>query len=298
VEAALARVQSEKLKGPGLAPEPRASRAALGSSWEHWRRTNVRPQKQPEFVTVAVTLPLGDITAEQLRLSGELALAYGDGTVRVSADQDLFFRWIPANDVAELYRRLVAAGLGLPDAGTIADVTSCPGAESCRLAVTQSRGAARLLGEQLRSRPDLVALADDLQIKISGCPNGCGQHHIAGLGLQGSVRRLGDRMIPQYFVSLGGGVDDRGARFGRLAAKLPARRLSEALERLLTLYRDRRDRDETATAFFERVELEEVRRRLSDLESLTPEDASDEDYVDLAETSAYRFEVMEGECSA
>jgi sulfite reductase (NADPH) hemoprotein beta-component len=105
-------------------------------------------------------------------------------------------------------------------------------------------------------------------------------------------------MIPQYFVSLGGGVDDRGARFGRLAAKLPARRLSEALERLLTLYRDRRDRDETATAFFERVELEEVRRRLSDLESLTPEDASDEDYVDLAETSAYRFEVMEGECSA
>ena len=97
------------------------------------------------------------------------------------------------------------------DANTVADVTSCPGAESCRLAVTQSRGLGRLLGDHLRARPDLVAAAEDLQIKISGCPNGCGQHHIAGLGFQGSVRRLGARVVPQYFVMVGGGVDDEGA---------------------------------------------------------------------------------------
>jgi len=298
LEATLARARAARVSGPGLVPEQRASRPALGSAWEHWRRTNVRPQKQPGFATVSVTLPLGDITAAQLRLCADLALSFGDGTVRVSPDQDLFFRWVPASAVPSLYRQLVAAGLGLPDAGTIADVTSCPGAETCRLAVTQSRGAAQLLGEQLRSRPDLVATAADLQIKISGCPNGCGQHHIAGLGLQGSVRRLGDRVIPQYFVSLGGGVDERGARFGRLAAKLPARRLPEALERLIVLYRDRRSKGETATRFFERVDLEEVRRRLADLEAITPEDALAEDYVDLAEEADYRFDVMEGECSA
>ena len=92
---------------------------------------------------------------------------------------------------AQLYRRLAAAGLGLAEAGTIADVTSCPGAESCRLAVTQSRGLGRLLEDHLRARPDLIAAADGARIKISGCPNGCGLHHIATIGFQGSVRRLG-----------------------------------------------------------------------------------------------------------
>ena len=94
-------------------------------------------------------------------------------------------------DVRQLYRRLAAAGLGLAEAGTIADVASCPGAESCRLAVTQSRGLGRLLEDHLRARPDLIAAADGARIKISGCPNGCGQHHIATIGFQGSVRRLG-----------------------------------------------------------------------------------------------------------
>jgi len=298
VEGVLDRARSARLRGPGLVPEQRAARPALGSAWEHWRRTNVKTQKQPGWVTVSATIPLGDVTGEQLRIAADLALAYGDGTVRVSPDQDLFFRWVKQNDAAQLYRRLVAAGLGLPDAGTVADVTSCPGAESCRLAVTQSRGAARLLGDQLRARPDLVATAADLQIKISGCPNGCGQHHIAGLGLQGSVRRLGDRVIPQYFVSVGGGVDDRGARFGRLAGKIPVRRLPDALERLVALYRDRRARGESATAFFERVDLELVRSRLADLEAMTADEAVAEDFVDLGESGEYRFEVMEGECSA
>ena len=111
--------------------------------------------------------------------------------MRVTADQDLVFRWVRVGDVRELYRRLAAAGLGLAEAATIADVTSCPGAESCRLAVTQSRGLGRLLEEHLRARPDLIAAADGAHIKISGCPNGCGQHHIATIGFQGSVRRVG-----------------------------------------------------------------------------------------------------------
>src|SRR6202040_2975954 len=125
--------------------------------------------------------------SEQMRVIGELARAYGDGTIRVTADQDLVFRWVSASDVREVYRRLAAAGLGLAEAGTIADVTSCPGAESCRLAVTQSRGLGRLLEESLRARPDLIEAADGARIKISGCPNGCGQHTVATIGFQGSV---------------------------------------------------------------------------------------------------------------
>src|SRR5438132_14416035 len=92
-----------------------------------------------------------------MRVLGELARAYGDGAVRTTPEQDLLFRWVNACDVRQLYRRLAAAGLGLAEAGTVADVTSCPGAETCRLAVTQSRGLRRLLEQHLRARPDLIA---------------------------------------------------------------------------------------------------------------------------------------------
>ena len=213
-------------------------------------------------------------------------------------DQNLLFRWVRVGDVRELYRRLAAAGLGLAEASTIADVASCPGAESCRLAVTQSRGLGRLLEDHLRARPDLIAAADGTRIKISGCPNGCGQHHIATLGFQGSVRRVGAKAVPQYFVMVGGGTTADGASFARLAAKVPARRLPEVVERLIAMYaRERRD-GESATDFFARIDVTEVALELRDLQKLTEADAVPLDFVDLAETGEFAPEVMEGECSA
>ena len=245
-----------------------------------------------------VTVPLGDLTSAQMRVIGDLARAYGDKTIRVTPDQNFVFRWVAARDVRPLYRRLAAAGLSFAEAGTIADVVSCPGAESCRLAVTQSRGLGQLLEEHLRARPDLVAAADGMHIKISGCPNGCGQHHIATIGFQGSVRRVGLRPVPQYFVMVGGGVSDNGATFGRLAAKIPARRIAETVERLIALYTRDRQPDESAAAFFARVDLLTVKRTLHDLERFTAEDATADDWVDLAESTAFAPEVMDGECSA
>ena len=154
----------------------------------------MRPQKQFGYVMAIATVPLGDLTSEQMRVLGELARAYGDGTVRVTPDQDLVFRWVNAvrraRSCIAAWRRRASAW---PRPATIADVASCPGAESCRLAVTQSRGLGRLLEDHLRARPDLIAAADGARIKISGCPNGCGQHHIATIGFQGSVRRIGSR---------------------------------------------------------------------------------------------------------
>jgi sulfite reductase (NADPH) hemoprotein beta-component len=218
--------------------------------------------------------------------------------VRTTADQDIVLRWVRTAEVPALYRRLEAAGLGLPDANTVADVTSCPGAESCRLAVTQSRGLGRLIGDHLRARPDLVAAAEDLQIKISGCPNGCGRHHVAGIGFQGSVRRLGSRVVPQYFLMVGGGVDHQGASFGRIAAKVPARRMPEAVERLIGVYAQESRPGETATAFFRRVEVSRVKAALADLEQLTAEEAQAEDFIDLGEQTQFKVEAMDGECSA
>ena len=292
------RAASADVRGPGIVPGIRQPLPVLNGGFVHWKSTNVRRQKQAGYALVTVTVPLGDLTGAQLRLLGDLALAYGDGTVRVTHNQDLLFRWVAAGDVAELYARLAAANLGLPDANTLADVTSCPGAESCRLAVTQSRGLGKVLGDFLRERPDVVAAVPGLDIKISGCPNGCGQHHIAGVGFQGSVRKMGDKAVPQYFVMLGGGVDGARASFGRLAAKVPARRVPQALERLVALYTNERRDGETALAFFRRVDLAGVKKLLADLEALSLEDARPEDFIDLAEESEFKVEIQEGECMA
>jgi len=292
-----ARAQAAVLRGPGIRPDVRPELTVLNDAIVSWARTNVRPQKQDGWSVVTLTVPLGDLTSAQLRVLAELARAYGDGSVRMTADQDLLFRWVRTAFVPALYRQLAAAGLGRGGAGTIADVTSCPGAEACKLAVTQSRGLGRALSDHLHERPDLVEAAGALSIKISGCPNGCGQHHIAGIGFQGSVRKLGDRVVPQYFVMVGGGVDGSGARFGRIAAKVPVRRVTEALERLIAFYAAERNRDESSAAFFGRVEVERVKALLLDLETLKPEDAVAADFVDLGEESAFKVETMAGECS-
>ncbi len=140
-----ARVAAVAPHGPGITPMLVPVFIAGDEAYDRWRQTNVRPQKQFGYVIATATVPLGDLTSEQMRVLADLARAYSDGTVRVTVDQNLVLRWVPVGEVRELYRRLAAASLGLAEASTIADVTSCPGAESCRLAVTQSRGLGRLL---------------------------------------------------------------------------------------------------------------------------------------------------------
>ena len=297
VETAARSVATE-LRGPGFRPRVEPVLARSRAEMGRWTRTNVRPQKQAGYVVATVTVPLGDLTSAQLRVLADLAACFSDGTVRTTHEQNLLLRWVPEAAVPELHCQLAAAGLGLGDAGTIADPVSCPGAEACRLAVTQSRGLARLLQEHVAARPGLAEAAADLSIKISGCPNGCGQHHVAGLGFQGSVRKLEGRAVPQYFVMVGGGVTDGRAHFARIAAKVPTRRTGEALERLVSLYRSDAEPGESAKAFFRRVELARVKDVLADLEALRPEDAAPSDFVDLGDEGEFKVEAMEGECSA
>src|SRR5262249_14370242 len=195
----VSRVSAGQPTGPGVTPTIVPVFLSSDEAYQRWRTTNVKPQKQFGYVMATATVPLGDLTSEQMRVLADLADAYSAGSLRVTVEQNLVFRWVAVSDVRELYRRLAAASLGLAEASTVADVTSCPGAESCRLAVTQSRGLGRLLEEHLRGRPDLIAAADGAHIKISGFPNGCGQHHIATISVHGSGRRGGGKAVPQYF---------------------------------------------------------------------------------------------------
>ena len=294
-----ALVGATAVKGPGIVPLLQAGDGGPGRERTEWLRTNLRPQKQSEYSQVTVSLELGDITSGQMRAIAALSRAYADGLVRVTVDQNLLLRWVRSGQVPGLYRRLAAAGLARGGAGTITDVTSCPGAESCRLAVTQSRGLARLIEDNLdQQSPKLLRMAADARIKISGCPNGCGQHHVASIGFQGSVRKLGDRVVPQYFLMVGGGQGQDGACFGRLAAKIPARRVPEAVERLLRLYQTERSPGESARMFFHRVDVARARAAVADLEQLTPDAVVPQDFIDPGEDHAFTPEVMDGECSA
>jgi sulfite reductase beta subunit-like hemoprotein len=296
VEAVAARVVTST-RGPGIHPGT-VSLEPLKDTYLRWLKSNVGLQKQPGYCHVTVRLPLGDFTAGQMRVLADLSEAYGDGEMRVTIEQNVLYRWVKKEAIEGFYRRLEAAGLGAPDALRLSDVVSCPGAESCKLAVTQSRGLGLVLTEHLSAHPELVDLVSSGDIKISGCPNGCGQHHIASIGFQGSVRKVAGKAIPQYFVMVGGGCTEEGAHFGKVVSKVPVNRLTAAVDRLLELYKEQRIGDENLGAFFRRVSPAVATARLKDLGELLPEDVAPEDLIDLGDTTPFNPEVMEGECAS
>ena len=294
----IARTVMTPVSGPGIMPGT-VRLQPLPDAYVRWMSHNVSRQRQHGYCHVIVRLPLGDFTAGQMRVLADLGEAYGDGTMRLTVEQNVLYRWVKTDAVEPFYQRLVAAGLGAPDALTLSDVVSCPGAESCRLAVTQSRGLGRTLTEHFSERPDLVDLVPSGNIKISGCPNGCGQHHIASIGFQGSVRKLGARQVPQYFVLVGGGCSDEGvAHFGKVVSKVPVHRMNDVVDRLLGLYQAQHLPDEDLGAFFRRIPYATATDALKDLAQLLPNEATDEDFIDLGESQAFSPEVMDGECSA
>jgi len=262
------------------------------------------PQKQQGYNAVTVRLLRGDVTAAQFRGVAKLARQLGDGMARTTIDQNLLLRFVPDDALEALHQGLKDLELAEPDAGTIVDVTSCPGAESCNLAVTASRELASALSAKLSAAvseaagsADAVAAAKDLHLKISGCPNSCGQHHVAGIGFHGSMRRVGGRVVPEYTLHLGGGIDGNGAVFGRAFAKVPARRTPGALLKLLELYLAERQPGEDALTFFRRVPEETVKGALADLSKIDEATATAEDYLDLGDDKEFEVATGPGECA-
>jgi sulfite reductase beta subunit-like hemoprotein len=302
------RAERDKIRAEGGAPlvlpaqpevpvrrAPLTQVASFEPGYDAWAAHNVRAQKQPGFASVVIRLILGDITAVQLRALADLVVSYGEGELRTTNEQNLVLRYVPVARLPALHRELVRVGLALQDANTVADVTSCPGASSCKIAVTASRGLGAQLTELLARRPDLIAAARGVDIKVSGCPNGCGQHYIAGVGFQGGMRKVAGRPAPQYLVYVGGGIRADGADFGRLIGKVPARRAAATLERLLDFYIRE---GATGHAFWTGVPVETLRGLIADLTVLADADAVEADFVDLGEATAFELVDGEGECAS
>jgi len=299
------RAEGGRPLGVAPAPKPRAvpapgqldDRGPL-PEFEAFKASNVRAQKQAGFSSVIVRLPGGDISPAQFRALGAMVAKYGEGELRTTNEQNLVIRFVPTWQLSDLHRELVAAGLGQAGAMTLADVLSCPGASTCKIAVTNSKAIGFALTAELDARPDLVAQAPGLDIKISGCPNGCGQHYSSVIGLQGGMLKIDGKPVPQYFVYVGGGFAADGPKFGRIAGKVPARRAGAAIERLVQMYAAEKQPGETPLAFFTRVEPAQVTARIKDLTELDAQSAKPEDFVDLGDSKAFELVEMEGECAA
>ena len=174
--------------------------------FEEWYQSNVKLQKQPGYAFVTITLPLGDITADQTRALADISRKYVKDTIRATVEQNIVLRWVTMTDLPALYRDLKAVGLGDPGAESTVDITACPGTDSCKLGVSSSRGLAAHLRDYF-TETGVPEEIKGLRIKISGCPNSCGQHHIANIGFFGSSRRMGGHIAPYYQVLLGGAHD-------------------------------------------------------------------------------------------
>jgi len=285
---------------PPSTHESPAPAGPLGRGYLRWRGTNAVAQDQPGYHTVIVRLPLGRITTAQFAALADVSEAFSEGSLRLSVDQNVLLRYVPNDRLGALYTALDAAGLANPDARTVADVTTCPGAESCNLAVTSSRQVGAAITARLESDPalsEIVALARDATVKVSGCPNSCGQHHIATLGWHGAARRVGDRTAPVYQLHLGGGFDAGGARFGRQVVKVAARRVPEAMARLLALYAAERTEGDTADSYFRDLPSPRVEALLRDLVALDAE-TPDEVFLDIGQAQGFQVAIGEGECAA
>jgi sulfite reductase (NADPH) hemoprotein beta-component len=278
------------------APVVERSEGPLPDGYLRWRSTCVVDQRQDGFAAVYIRLFLGDITSGQLRALAGILPRFGDGTVRLTIDQNALVPWVDRRSLPALFLALRDAGLARSDVHTAGDVTSCPGAESCNLAVTASRNVAKAISERLE-RPDVSGAAglSDTTIKISGCPNSCGQHHVADIGWHGAAKMVNGTAYPMYQLHLGGGVDQGGARFGRQVVKVVARRVPEAVALLLKLYDAERTDGETTADFYRRVDPKRVIAALGDLAVGTP-GAGEE--TDVGEATGFHVAIGAGECAA
>lgn len=272
---------------------------AKSDAFSAWYATNVYPQRQPGYAVVSVTLPLGDATSDQFRLMADLARKYVKDTVRTTVEQNIVYRWVSEADVPELYESLVAAGLGDPGASSIVDVTACPGTDTCKLGIASSRGLAAELRTQLAEKSaSLDQAVKNLRIKISGCFNSCGQHHVADLGFYGISRKVGEYHVPHFQVILGGQWTENAGSYGLAIGAIPSKRIPQVVDRMTQNYIDQRQGDETFQAYIQRVGKAAVKEMLDDLTDIPAHDVDASLYTDWSDTREFTTGDMgKGECA-
>lgn len=277
--------------------------------YDRWLHTNVVPQKQADFFTVFVTLEAGDITANQLRtLAGAIRELSAEGVARNTPQQNFAVRYVRGEDLREFYDRLMSIGLGSSGALTIASAVGCSGTTSCNLAITNSH---RLAKEVQRKFIELGLDTDrdlrDSTIKISGCPNSCGQHEIATIGFFGGASRIGDMMAPTYTMLFGGSAGEQG-ELGRAIMRVPAKRVIETVQEIIKIYKTEKQDGQTLSQWINKIlkgegtnrvsNVEDMKRFLVQVTQLAPVEKEPESYKDYGNDVKFTAKTARGECAA
>jgi sulfite reductase (ferredoxin) len=275
------------------APQP----VAGNEDYNGWLKTNVFEQKQAGWYAVQLRVLLGDMHSNTARALAQLVKQYAADDIRVTVNQGYLLRFIKPEDLPALYDGLNALGLAEPGFDTTADITTCPGTDTCNLGITSSYGITRALEVMMREEfPDLV-FNDDIKIKISGCMNGCGQHSVANIGYHGASLKNGAYVLPALQVLLGGGFNGKGE--GLIAdkvIKVPAKRGPDSLRFLLRDYEANALDGEYYSDYYARQGKNyfyQLLKPLADLKTLV-----DSDYIDWDHTEQYVTEVGVGECAS
>jgi sulfite reductase (ferredoxin) len=268
-------------------------------SFDHFLQANVQAQRQSGFVTVEAKIRRGDLTPEQLRGLGEIMRRYSGGFARTTVHQNIVLRWVRQESVYEVWQALRELELGDPGADEISDVVSCPGTDSCKLGITSSMGLNQAVSDRIVQMDIVDPLTRRMHIKMSGCPNGCSQHHIADIGFYGASIKVGERTIPAYIPHIGGSYEGGEVRYGqRLKARLPAKRVPEAVERWVRFYESDRQASEPFQAFVDRVGVPEFEQRVKDL-TMPIEFNLDNmnQFIDFNRDAPFVVQRGEGECA-
>ncbi|MGI8631494.1 MAG: nitrite/sulfite reductase, partial [Solirubrobacterales bacterium] len=248
------------------APANAASPNGDRSAFDRFVAQNTIAQRQDGYRAVEVKVTRGDLDGRQFRGLGQIMRDFSGGHARTTVQQNIVLRWVREEALYDVWRALGELGLGDSGADTITDVVSCPGTDSCKLGITSSMGLNRAVAERLESMKIDDPLTERIHVKMSGCPNGCSQHHIANIGFYGASIKVGDHTIPAYVPHIGGTYAGGEVKMGeRLKIRLPAKRVPDAVERWVRMYEEQRTDGEEFNAFAERVGSPAFAERAADL---------------------------------
>ncbi|MGH2978417.1 MAG: nitrite/sulfite reductase [Solirubrobacterales bacterium] len=295
---ALLFVDDEQANAPAKPLQP-GSPNGDNREFDQFVASNVVPQRQDGFSTVEVKVTRGDLTPEQFRGLAAIMRDHTGGYARTTVHQNFLLRWVRDESVYDVWSRLQELDLGGSGAHQITDVVSCPGTDSCKLGITSSMGLNAAVQERLEQMQVTDGLTRKIHVKMSGCPNGCSQHHIANIGFYGAAMKVGGRQLPAYIAHLGGNYEGGEVVMGhRLKARIPAKRVPDAVERWVRHYEANRTDGEEFNAFVERVGTEEFEGLAKDLSmpvEFGPEHITH--FMDWDRKALYEVVRGEGECA-
>jgi sulfite reductase (ferredoxin) len=253
----LPRTQGEPAHQPQALASQNGDKPA---GFDLWYRTNIYQQRQVGYCTVTINLPLGDITSDQTRALADIARKYVGDNIRTTVEQNLVLRFVSEADLPALYTELKAVGLAASGAGTITDVVSCPGTDTCKLGIASSRGLGGQLREHLLAQGDnLNPAIKELHIKTSGCFNSCGQHHVADIGFYGVSRKVANYAVPHFQVVLGGQWTNNAGSYGLAVGSVPSKAVPAMLDALTEKYVQERTDGEVFKDWVARLGKKEIR---------------------------------------